>query len=688
VNSPPPQNEAQFTVGRWSGTYHVPRDFSASRDLQLGLDSIVADRLALACESLLEPSLNVSDPSVWRVRDLSLNFYLDAGFSDVHGVARDWGRSFASEILSIVENDTVSDSILRFPSRAAFLAQFLSDLASGRAWGKWYYEEFSDLQVLSIRQAICSIFLRKDTPPVDLLLQIVSIGRLEAVLQVLNDNDARLIFDLCFDGSASARRIESLHKWAGIVLELWNSAPLRSGSRAENRYRDAIRLLARTLPRYPAGQGDSELQTVISGLLRLRQVLLEIRKPSLMDSLFKHLANYNVQSAVELAALNGVHDPTEALAFFAQLMQDDVLWAHQAAAVVLGESNREKFLTSKNIPEGEVILSSFGAIFLLGPSLTTSSLDELTRCASDSCESPDKTAAVLRHLAAVKCFGRNRIGDASGDLALRLFSGMEATAFQQALQDVNARQLNLAGAHDVFLQFVLSRHQSYEPVLFADLVSVPPDKSVLILHELAHDEWLDAVPISSYGDDTLTALKSSLQRLFADWKLDHPMLLLSKSLGSRMEMTAHQQILSHARALHRMDDPTEENLASQLGLTRAQLTCRLESAKQHLPYFSLTANWLGFELDPNLDCVFTLVSRAALRHFSRKLFGFESSSPSHIYENFLSGFSEIRRASERLEVRLPPSPLSLILRMAGIQDQKYVLPWLKGMEVWLLPPQE
>ena len=190
------------------------------------------------------------------MRALSLNFSLDAGFFDAHGVAREWGHSLASEILSIVEGEQLSDSILRFPNRAAYLARFLSDLASGRAWGKWYYEEFSDLQILSIRQAICSIFLRGDPPPVELLLQIASIGQLESLLGALREDDARLIFNLCFDSASSLSRPDNLQKWAGIVLELWNSAPLRASSYSENRFGDALRLLARTLSRHPAGEGD------------------------------------------------------------------------------------------------------------------------------------------------------------------------------------------------------------------------------------------------------------------------------------------------------------------------------------------------------------------------------------------------------------------------------------------------
>jgi len=565
------QNEAQFTVGRWSGTYHVPREISDVRSLQLRLDSIVADHLGLVCQSFLEQALHSSDPSVWRVRALSLNFSLDAGFFDAHGVAREWGHSLASEILSIVEGEQLSDSILRFPNRAAYLARFLSDLASGRAWGKWYYEEFSDLQILSIRQAICSIFLRGDPPPVELLLQIASIGQLESLLGALREDDARLIFNLCFDSASSLSRPDNLQKWAGIVLELWNSAPLRASSYSENRFGDALRLLARTLSRHPAGEGDVELQAVIHGLLELRQVLLQIGKPSLMESLFECLGAFDVQSAVEIAARCGAHNPAAALSFFAELIQGDVTWAQQAAAVILCESNRRNFLTPSNISEGESFLSSFGGIFLLGPSLVDLHLEEIACVAAESSESPEKTAGVLRHLSAAKCFGRERFADCCDDPALRLFTGFDGTSFRQALEDLDVQQLNLAGAHDLLSQILLDSPESFAP---------------------------------------------------------------------------------------------------------------------NVSYFSLSGLWPEFELDSKLDSLFTLVSRAALRHFSRKLFGFESSSPGYIYENFLSGISEIRRAGDRLEVRLPQSPLSMILRMSGLQDQRYVLPWLKGMEVWLLPQQE
>jgi hypothetical protein len=119
--------------------------------------------------------------------------------------------------------------------------------------------------------------------------------------------------------------------------------------------------------------------------------------------------------------------------------------------------------------------------------------------------------------------------------------------------------------------------------------------------------------------------------------------------------------------LHRGDVSTHEHLDSQLGLTRQQLEFRLDSPQQQYPYLCLSQPPPDFALDPALDCTFSLICRAALRHFARKLFGFESSSPGHLYQNFLSGLSEIRRMDQRLEVRLPASPLSLVLRMADFR---------------------
>ena len=260
--------------------------------------------------------------------------------------------------------------------------------------------------------------------------------------------------------------------------------------------------------------------------------------------------------------------------------------------------------------------------------------------------------------------------------------------FHHALKDLNIQELNLATVHGVLLPFLLDHTESRKSVLFADIVSSSPDNSVMLLRDLAQDEWLETEPLMSDLSDAPTMLQFSLQRLFANWKPDRSPLFLSASLSSQIEASTLKHLSIPVKVLRLTDETAQETLAATLGLTPPQLAFRLESAQQHFPYFSLAGSWPGAELDHNLDNVLTLVARGALRHFSRKLVGFESSSPEHLYQNFLSGLSEVRRAGDHLEVRLAKSPLSLILRMAGLQNLRYAPLWLKGMEVWLLPPQE
>jgi hypothetical protein len=369
-------------------------------------------------------------------------------------------------------------------------------------------------------------------------------------------------------------------------------------------------------------------------------------------------------------------------------MQSDADWGMQAVAVILGDSNQRRFLTARTISEGESFLSSFGGIFLLGPSFHALHLDELANGAAEPSDSHEESAAILRHLAALKCLGASRFADSADDPALRLFSGFEGHSFRQALENMDARQLNLAGAHKALLETLIDREEAREPCLFAELISPAAGTSVIILRDLAHDEWLDLVPVSATGSGVASLVLSSVRRFSVTCGIDCKSLFVGESLASLADSSDLRKAAVRVTVLARGDDSNQVQLTVQLGLTREQLAVRVNSSEQHYSYFCLSHDWSEFELDPVLDCTFSLISRAVLKHFARKLSGFEASSPDHLYQNFLSGLSAVRCIERRLEVRLSASPLSLILRMAGLQEQKYVPTWLKGLEVWLLPPQE
>ena len=688
MNHATSHSDAHVTVGRWIGTYVVPADSAARQEIQERIDRVVGERLRENCGSCLEQFLNVADPAVWRIRNLALNFSVETGFSDPDEVARSWGRRLAADIHFVVERAEQSDSVLRFPSAAAFVAQFILDLATDRAWGKWYYEEFEDLRVLSHSQAICAALLRDHVLPSDVILHLASGGRLETVLKALNDGDARTIYDSCFESVAGASTDGGLEKWTGIVLELWNAAPLRAASQDENRFRDALRLFGRTLAQFPVAQGDTRLKTVIGGLLDLRRVLSFVQSASLIDSLIKKVACGDFPAATELAAAAGASDPIAALSFFAERMQGDAHWVAQAVAVILGDSQQGKYLTSKTWSEGQSFLSSFGSIFLLGPSLQSLRFDEVANAAAEPCESPEKTAAIVRHLTALKCLGQIRFMESADDPALRLFSGFEGHSFRQALESMDARQLNLAGAYEVLLRTLVDPEEFHDPCLFAELASLPKGSTAFILRDLAHDEWLDIAPVSGTESEVAGVVQASLQRFSRVCGRECRALFLSESLASLAGFSRLSHIAGRVTVFHPSDDSIQCLLAGQLGLTREQLANRINASEKHYPFFCFSHIWPDRELDPVLDGTFSLIARAALKHFARKLSGFEASGPEHLYQNFLLGLSEVRNSDQRLEVRLPASPLSVILRMAGLQEQKYVATWLKGSEVWLLPPQE
>jgi hypothetical protein len=79
-------------------------------------------------------------------------------------------------------------------------------------------------------------------------------------------------------------------------------------------------------------------------------------------------------------------------------------------------------------------------------------------------------------------------------------------------------------------------------------------------------------------------------------------------------------------------------------------------------------------------------AEALLRHFARRLPGFADSALGHVVQSFLSGLGEVRLAGEDIHVRLPESPLRLVLKMTGVGEDRFAPPWLGGRTVHLILP--
>jgi len=163
-------------------------------------------------------------------------------------------------------------------------------------------------------------------------------------------------------------------------------------------------------------------------------------------------------------------------------------------------------------------------------------------------------------------------------------------------------------------------------------------------------------------------------------------------LAGRLGALTHSAVLTRRAAwlvpIDSLDTFSWNYTAEQLCVRPKQLALAARPAAPDLAFLSLAGLRPEIPMNPGLDLTWSLVARATLRHFARRLPGFESSSPEHLHQNFLSGVRTVRITSERIEVRLPQCPLPVVLRLSGVWEQTQSLPWLDGKEICLLPPVE
>src|SRR5260370_35789178 len=106
------------------------------------------------------PWLPVEYNSVLFLRRLEIDFSLNVEENE-SDLAEPWAAQIAAGLMGALQNNNNDEEteILHFPSRAAYLAHFLLDLAEASAWSKWYYQSFDGLRVLplstALRTAIC-----------------------------------------------------------------------------------------------------------------------------------------------------------------------------------------------------------------------------------------------------------------------------------------------------------------------------------------------------------------------------------------------------------------------------------------------------------------------------------------------------------------------------------------------------
>lgn len=555
------QSGSSLQIDRWRNLYCVPSDLPRPEEVQHRLDRLVEGAVVQNCTRYLEQLLDDSDPSIWLIREIALDFAVDANAFEAQRTAAIWAERLAREVHNAIGRGANGSSVLRFASRAEYVAQWMSDAAVGCAGEKWYYGEFQSLSVLPVSAAIAEALLREQQSPAEILLAIPSHSRREAILAALTERDAERIWRRAME--ASPRREQWSRNWVSKLLAIWRGAVT---GRADQHYRDALRLLVAAMTEWEREDAVG-LETAIDALIEFRQMAQSFHSPDAIRRWLRAAARGDKVSCEAIAMKCSVPHRDALVEFVAMASDGDSAWAEFVAQTITGHDGAP-------IHAGESFLTELGGVFLIGLAFERLHVHDAITVAAGSCEEPGRAEPVLRHLLAVRCIGRGRASMSISDPAMRAFANLD---FVPSLAE-------MAG----------------------------------ILH--------------------------------------------AADAGAALRMLQAER-------------PEDESLVPE------------DLSQEERNYLSIGEVFPELAADSDADTIWSRIALAIVRQFARQLTGFAQSSPEYIFRNFLAGTSSVRRAADRIEVRLPQSPLEVVLRISGAY-RSYTLPWHPGVEIWLRAPSD
>lgn len=155
-----------------------------------GLADALGDRLASLAGS-------VDDGSVWLIRRLDVRAVVAESWT-ARQIASQVAADAARALVVTLDHGADGASVLWFPSRAAFLARFLLDVAAGRAAGRWEYAQFRDAAGRPASSTITATIIAEPRDALDALSSLAAAERVR-VLAAITPTGARSVLDAWTD---------------------------------------------------------------------------------------------------------------------------------------------------------------------------------------------------------------------------------------------------------------------------------------------------------------------------------------------------------------------------------------------------------------------------------------------------------------------------------------------------------
>jgi hypothetical protein len=393
-------------VGRLNITCLVPHEHPSPLTLRSQFAKLAERQLPSAYASLLGPLCPENDSSVWFIRRLDVDVAVDASW-EAGRLAETWSQPVAREFLRSVNSGEDGANVLHFANPAAYLAQFLCDLADGVAWSKWYYTSFDGLRALLASAALREALSREPATGESALLQLANDGRLDKVLRSMSETDCRAVLAAFCGAGRDLEAQEFTTALLQAAWRAWQRIGLLAGEHSETHHTSlrlylALRNGTEAVPFSPALLRAIRALTVLArsmGSLRASDLLAALRRAD--DS-----ATLTLRQADDIESLIAL------------------LSCERAVVIEIAEQLRSAARTSTatKLTIGESLFTLFGAIFWLLPHVDELHLDECAGALPDF--EGQAPTALVRFVVLLKCLGASRAPRAFFDPVLREIAGV------------------------------------------------------------------------------------------------------------------------------------------------------------------------------------------------------------------------------------------------------------------------
>lgn len=635
----------RLTIKRLHAEYLISEQQPEPARLKAQLDESISQTPTLALSAALAHHFAGQDTSVWLIRRLHIAVDVNANWQ-AEASGRAWASQIEQTLATVLDGGADGENILRFPNPAAYLARFLVDVANGSAWGKWHYEPFAGLRLLSTSATLRTAIADRPDEGRDALLQLSSY-EVRRLLAALESQDARRLLDHLAAASANG----TLHHWE-TLWAAWEALAL-DPTETSGDARQALHLYI------TAGQMDPHAAgaALRSGAYALLQLARSLAQSSASQG-EELLACLMSKELAGLYLLAGASDGER----MSPLLTCEPAWLRHAGQTLL---DRTKGEAAAAFAGGERRDTTLGGIFLLLPLLDELPLAEAT---VDWPGCSQLTAlTLLRFLILIKTCGSANARRAFYDPLVRDLMGIPGSLI---LADLREWQRALTAHHRQTLPAALSSWQQSRATLGKHylLARVPARGAPLaVLFESERGLWLCIIP---YRSRHLPRLAVDLhQRLVAEGHRPEYLLCDPALLAAFDPASLPCRLLSlQANEVGRItegDPGTKEVLA------------RLDKVADDLAFLALPNS---FGVAPALDRALSVMTQSLLRTFAGRLPGFAYSSLPYLHTNFLDFSAGLEEAPEQRIVHLGKPLLHLVLNMTGMTRSTYHLSWLEDRQ--------